>query len=104
MASDPQFGSYIKTFRLRLSKDATALGSYSRLPCRVGRFVTQEELAEAIGVSRSWYRMLEGEIGIRTSFELLFCLSDALMLSRSENAHLFRLAFPEVAEQLSVSA
>jgi transcriptional regulator with XRE-family HTH domain len=84
-------------WRLRLSKDATKLGRHRRLPCRVGRLVTQEELAEAAGVSRSWYKMLECNVGVRTSLRLTVRLSEALMLSASEKARLFRLAFPELA-------
>jgi transcriptional regulator with XRE-family HTH domain len=97
MASNPQLGSSLRMWRLRLSKDATTLGSRRRLPCRVGRLVTQEELAEAVGVSRSWYKMLECSVGVRTSLRLLVGLGEALMLSPSEKAHLFCLAFPELA-------
>ncbi len=96
MASDPQFGLLLRAWRSRLGNAATTLGCYSRLPCRLGRRVTQEELAEAVGVSRSWYKMLESGVPVRTSLRLLASLSDALMLSPSEKAHLFRLAFPEL--------
>lgn len=104
MSSDPQFSLSLKMWRLRLGKDLTALGSYSRLPCRIGRVVTQEELAEALGVSRSWYKMLESGAAVRTSLRLLATLADALMLSSSEKAQLFRLAFPELAVLEMVSS
>ncbi len=97
MILDAQLGASLRMWRLRISKEATALGSQRRLPCRIGRFVTQEELAEAVGVSRGWYKMLESGTGSRTSLRLLSGLADALMLSPSEKAHLYRLAFPELA-------
>jgi transcriptional regulator with XRE-family HTH domain len=63
--------------------------------------VTQEELAEAVGISREWYRMLESPATIRRStsvLELLERLADALMVSPEEQATLFRLAVPELRE------
>jgi transcriptional regulator with XRE-family HTH domain len=81
---------------LRLNQHATALRPCKRVPSKVGRRVTQEELAEVVGVSRCWYRMLETGNSIRTSSRLLVRISDALMLSGLEQAHLFHLAFPEL--------
>ena len=63
---------------------------------RRGRHVTQEELAEAIGVSRVWYQMLESSAKIRTSPGLLDRLSRTLMISAEERATLFELAIPEL--------
>jgi transcriptional regulator with XRE-family HTH domain len=97
MAADPQLGSFLRMCRLRINKDATTLGNYHRLPCKVGRLVTQEELAEAVGISRSWYKMLESPAGVRSSIGLLVCLRDALELSPWETKHLFRLALPDLA-------
>jgi transcriptional regulator with XRE-family HTH domain len=90
-------GGFLKILRLRLNKHATALGSLQRLPSKVGRRVTQEEIAEVVGVSRGWYRMLESDNTIRPSPRLLVRIANALMLSVSEQAHLFHLAFPELA-------
>lgn len=55
--------------------------------------VTQEELAEAIGVSRVW---LESSATIRSSTALLDRLSRTLTLTPEERAELFRLAIPEL--------
>ena len=104
MCLNPQLGPSLRMWRLRLGKDATTLGPYRRLPCRVGRLVTQEELAEAVGVSRTWYKMLECSVGVRTSLRLLVNIGDALMLSPSERARLFRVAFPELDVFEMVSA
>jgi transcriptional regulator with XRE-family HTH domain len=58
--------------------------------------VTQEELAEAIGVSREWYGMLESAATTRTSTGLLLRLADALMVTPPQRAKLFALAVPEL--------
>jgi transcriptional regulator with XRE-family HTH domain len=58
--------------------------------------VTQEELAEAIGVSREWYGMLESAAPTRTSTGLLKRLADALMVTPQQRARLFQLAVPEL--------
>jgi len=58
--------------------------------------VTQEELAEAIGVSRVWYQMLESNAKIRASTALLDRLARTLMVTPQEHAELFQLAIPEL--------
>jgi transcriptional regulator with XRE-family HTH domain len=59
--------------------------------------VTQEELAEAIGVGREWYVQLECETGkTRASTGLLRRLADALMVTPEERVRLFQLAIPDV--------
>src|SRR3984893_519366 len=90
-------GEFLRILRLRLNKHETAFGSLERLPSKVGRRVTQEEIAEVVGVSRGWYRMLESDNTTRTSPRLVVRIANALMLSVSEQAHLFHLAFPELA-------
>jgi len=58
--------------------------------------VTQEEVAEAVGVSRVWYAMLESGAALNASPRLLRRLADALSLSDSHREVLFRLALPEL--------
>jgi transcriptional regulator with XRE-family HTH domain len=59
--------------------------------------VTQDELAEAIGVTREWYALLEcGAAKTRASTSLLERLADALMVTPDERARLFHLAVPEL--------
>jgi transcriptional regulator with XRE-family HTH domain len=96
-AKSSYLGEFLRILRLRLNKHVRALGSLERLPSKVGRRVTQEEIAEVVGVSRGWYRMLESDNTIRPSRRLLVRLADALTLSVFEQAHLFHLAFPELA-------
>lgn len=87
----------LRFFRQRVDPHVRDLGSYTRLPSRLGRRVTQEELAEAIGVTREWYALLEcGAASSRASIGLLNRLADALMLAPPEQAVLFRLALPEL--------
>ena len=90
--------SFLKELRQRIRPEARALGAAQRLPARCGKPVTQEEVAEAIGVSRVWYGMLESGAMIRTSAQLLDRLAEALMLTPQERAILFCLAIPELQQ------
>jgi len=91
-----QTGSFLKQRRTSLDPDARALGSHRRLATRYGKRVTQEEVAEAVGVSRVWYATLESGAAVPTSPRLLDGLAGALMLNQSERTTLFRLALPEL--------
>jgi len=62
----PSIGAFLKEHRGLISRGATALGPHPRLPARHGKGVTQEEIAEAIGVSRVWYAMLESGAALHT--------------------------------------
>ncbi len=86
----------LRQFRWRIDPSTDALGPYRRLPSRRGKPVTQEELAEHVGVSRTWYGLLESKRPVRVSLVLLNRLSRALMLTRAERAKLFALALPEL--------
>jgi DNA-binding XRE family transcriptional regulator len=94
----------LKHFRLRIDPRENALGSQARLPSRRGKPVTQEELAECIGVSRARYCMLESDKPARASIFLLDQLASILMLSARERAMLFPLALPELDFGYSVDA
>jgi len=86
----------LRRCRARLDPQLSSLGSLSRLPLRIGRPVTQEEVAEAVGISRQWYAMLESDRAGRVSAAVLSRLADALMMDPGERAVLFRLAVPEL--------
>ena len=90
-------GTFLKECRHSIDPGVHALGPYARLPARCGKPVTQEEIAEAVGVSRVWYGMLESGATVRTSARLLDKLARALMLTSPDRAALFRWAFPELA-------
>jgi transcriptional regulator with XRE-family HTH domain len=93
----PDLAYFLKFLRRRIDRDVRALGPYVRVSQRLGKRVTQEELAEAIGVSREWYVELEcGSARARASTGLLRRLADALMVTPEERASLFQLALPDV--------
>jgi transcriptional regulator with XRE-family HTH domain len=93
---DGQLKIFLRGHRQRIDPHARRLGDFGRLPVRWGRPVTQEEVAEAIGVSRVWYAMLESGTRIRTSTKILDRLAAALMLDSTERVRLFHLAVPEL--------
>lgn len=88
--------SFLRQARARISPLAPNLGPQARLPLRHGRIVSQEELAECIGVSRVWYAKLEAGIALRPSTALLDRLATALMLNPEERRTLFNLAVTEL--------
>jgi transcriptional regulator with XRE-family HTH domain len=87
---------FLKFLRKRVDPDVRELGPHARLPSRIGKRVTQEELAEAIGVGREWYAVLESARTTRTSTSLLDRLAHALMATPEERARLFHLAVGRV--------
>jgi transcriptional regulator with XRE-family HTH domain len=93
----PSAGAFLKEQRRRIPRDVAVLGPIVRLAARRGKLVTQEELAEAIGVSRVWYAMLESGAALNASPRLLARLADALGLSDEDRKGLFRLALPALS-------
>ena len=91
-------GTFLKMLRGRIPPDAATLGRYQRLPVRRGRRVTQEEIAELVGVTRGWYRLLESGASVRASMKLLDRLAQALVLTPDERMMLFTLASPEMRQ------
>jgi DNA-binding XRE family transcriptional regulator len=90
-----EFGAYLRMLRKRIPPETAMLGSSVRLPVRCGRRVTQEELAEVLGVSRNWYRRLESG-GVRASTKLLARLAKTFAFTSEEHTKLFLLALPEI--------
>jgi transcriptional regulator with XRE-family HTH domain len=89
-------GPFLKMLRQRISPGSGTLGPADRLPIRRGRRVTQEEIAEAVGVSRNWYRRLESGADVHASTKLLARLAHVLLLTPDERITLFALAVPEM--------
>lgn len=87
-------GLFLRSRRQRIERATRSLGPYLRFPGRVGKAVTQEEMAEALGVTRQWYAVLEAD-GARASAALLDRLSGVFALSPHERLELFQLAIPE---------
>lgn len=86
----------LRGLRERLDPAAVRVGEHERLGTRRGRPVSQEELAEAVGVSRGWYAMLERGEPIQASLSMLNRLACALNATRDEHCTIFRLAVPEL--------
>ena len=96
-----RFSESLREYRLAIPVETKALGDFARLPSRVGKIVSQEELAEAVGVSRCWYGMLEVGRPVRPSIALIERICDALMLDESKRVQLVDLAFPALSQSLS---
>jgi transcriptional regulator with XRE-family HTH domain len=92
---------FVRGRRLRLAPESPFLGESARLPNRVGKPVTQEELAEHLGISRGWYSRFEVGSPVEFSVPLLNRLGDILLLSSAERAELMGLAVPELAPVVS---
>jgi transcriptional regulator with XRE-family HTH domain len=96
LESQSVLGAFLRTLRRRIPPGSDTLGPSERLPIRRGRRVTQEEVAEVVGVSRNWYRRLESGSSIRASNKLLARLACALAMTTGERITLFALAVPEL--------
>ena len=95
-----EFGAFLKSLRHRIDAHVPRLGSYERLHTRVHRQVTQEEIAEALGVSRGWYGLLESGATIHASTRLLSRIAETLMLTPAERTRLFQLALPDLEKSV----
>lgn len=102
VGSQSEFASFLKTRRRSIPPDSMTLGPWERLPVRRGRRVTQEEIAEAVGISRNWYRRLESGDAPRASAKLLDRIARAFQLPPEERTNLFVLAIPEIAQMLAI--
>jgi transcriptional regulator with XRE-family HTH domain len=99
--SQSEFASFLKTRRRSIPPDSPTLGSWERLAIRRGRRVTQEEIAEAVGISRNWYRRLESADAPRASAKLLDRIAAAFQFTPEERTNLFVLGIPELAQTRS---
>jgi DNA-binding XRE family transcriptional regulator len=86
--------SFLKALRLRLDPLTSTIGEYHRISSRRGRPISQEEIAEAVGVSRVWYALLESGAPVQPSVSLLHRLAHALNATPGERAMLFSVAIP----------
>jgi transcriptional regulator with XRE-family HTH domain len=95
-----RISTLLREARSRIPPDTASLGNALRLPSRVGKRVSQEEIAEAIGVSRVWYALLENGRLHRPSVVLLERTCDALMLDERQRAEVFQVGVPEIPSRL----
>jgi transcriptional regulator with XRE-family HTH domain len=94
--AEQELGGLLKRCRARIVPERASLGPYLRAPMRVGKHVTQEEVAETIDISRQWYALLESNRRVRVSATVLGRIADALLMDTTERSELFRLAVPEL--------
>jgi transcriptional regulator with XRE-family HTH domain len=92
----PGLGAFLKRLRQQVDRDALTLGPYHRVPDRVGRAVTQEEVAEALQVTRTWYAMVEAE-NAQASAALLDRIGIVFALDAHDRLVLFQLGIPGLA-------
>jgi transcriptional regulator with XRE-family HTH domain len=86
----------LRRCRARIAPGCASLGPYLRLPNRIGKPITQEEVAEAVGISRQWYMMMETDRSRRVSASVLARIANVLMMDPAEREALFRLGVPEL--------
>jgi transcriptional regulator with XRE-family HTH domain len=94
------FGAILREHRRRLDPHMTKLGDLVRCPNCVGKPVSQEELAAAVGVTRVWYAKLERRVDIKASAGLVSRLADVFMLDDAERNALFHAAIPALRTPL----
>jgi len=95
-----RLSTLLKDARRSIPVDAQSLGNSLRFPGRVGKPVSQEEVAEVVDVSRVWYAVLETGRPIRASAPLLERICNALMLDEQQRASVFELAIPEISTRM----
>jgi transcriptional regulator with XRE-family HTH domain len=88
LAVNSELAGCVKAWRHRLPRDAWARGESRRRR----RIVTQEEIAEAIGVSVVWYSNLERGVPANYSDAFLDAVAETLRLSEDERELLCLMA------------
>ena len=91
-----RLSTFLRSCRARVPRECASLGDFRRLPSRVGKPVTQHEVAEACGISRQWYVLMENDRSVRVSGKVLHRIAETLMMTSAERVTLFRLAVPEL--------
>ncbi len=86
----------LKYARRSIPSDAAKLGNSERVPGRIGKLVSQEEIAEVVGVSRVWYSLLESGRPVQASISLLGRICAALTLDEQQRRDLFYYGATEV--------
>ncbi|HTJ27268.1 MAG TPA: helix-turn-helix domain-containing protein [Candidatus Limnocylindria bacterium] len=99
-----ELAAFLSGKRQRVDPRALFVGTYPRRECRVGRPFTQEEAAEALGVSRQWYAALEMGASVRPSTALVDRIATVFALRDDERLTLYSLAIREFAFCLNAKA
>jgi len=94
----------LREARKQIHPETTALGAFQRLTSRIGKPVTQEEVAEAADITRVWYAMLERGARIDVSTALLGRLADVLILGKADRSALYAAGVPGLPPAFGVQA
>jgi len=97
-------GRLLREARKRIHPETITLGTFQRLISRMGKPVTQEEVAEAADITRVWYAMLERGARTDVSTALPGRLADVLMLSKADRAALYAAGVPGLPPAFGVQA
>jgi transcriptional regulator with XRE-family HTH domain len=88
-----ELAAFLRTRRSRLRPEDLSIKTGSR---RRAQGLRREEVAQAAGISTTWYVWLEQGRDVRASPHALRALGKALRLSGPEQAYLFQLARPDL--------
>ncbi|MBV8637378.1 MAG: helix-turn-helix transcriptional regulator [Candidatus Eremiobacteraeota bacterium] len=91
-----RLSSFLRRCRSRIPSESEFLGHFQRQRARVGKPLTQDEVAEACGISRQWYVLMENDRSVRVSGKALLRIAETLRMTPAERVTLFRLAVPEL--------
>jgi transcriptional regulator with XRE-family HTH domain len=94
MPHDAELGTFLTRHRRALRPETPSLGDCPRMPARIGRPVTQEEVAEALEISRTWYARLESGAG-GASAALANRIANVFDFDQAERRELLRLTLPQ---------
>lgn len=96
-AARGELGAFLRRMRERASPQALGLVV---TPRRRAPGLLREEVAQAAGISVTWYTWLEQGRRVRASMQVLDALVQALQLDATERSHLLALARPDVQASL----
>lgn len=96
-AAPGELAIFLRRMRERASPQALGLAVTRR---RRAPGLLREEVAQAAGISATWYTWLEQGRRVRASVEVLEALAQALQLDATERSHLIAIARPDVQASL----
>ncbi len=93
------FAELLQKCRRRTPADAHIILEMLRSPERVGKPVSQGEVARAVGIDRRNYAMLERGIALTVAPTMLARIATALSMNEAERNFLADLVVPEVSSK-----
>jgi transcriptional regulator with XRE-family HTH domain len=96
-----ELGAFLRRMRERASPQSLGLAVSRR---RRAPGLLREEVAQAAGISATWYTWLEQGRRVRASVEVLDALARALSLDATERHHLLALARPDLQRSFEPAA